>query len=132
MLWLLFFRSPNWVDGLTYAEQLRRNYNLVPFYTISNYWQVVTRYTNYSVLFHCFINLNGNVLLFIPAGYMMPRLFKKMRNYFRFFATGLGVMFLVEVLQLFTLLGSFDVDDLILNLFGMSIGFIIYHYLWKK
>jgi len=30
------------------------------------------------------------------------------------------------VVQLFTLLGSFDVDDVILNLLGMTIGFLIH------
>ena len=32
----------------------------------------------------------------------------------------------MEVIQLFTLLGSFDVDDVILNLLGMTVGFLIH------
>ena len=36
------------------------------------------------------------------------------------------------VVQLFTLLGSFDIDDLILNLIGMTLGFIGYHLFRKK
>ena len=58
---------------------------------------------------------------------MIPKIWPKQRNFFRFFVSCTGIMFLVEVLQLFTLLGSFDVDDLILNLFGMTLGFILYH-----
>ena len=34
------------------------------------------------------------------------------------------VMLAVETAQLLTLLGSFDVDDLILNLFGMILGYL--------
>ena len=32
----------------------------------------------------------------------------------------------VEILQLFTLLGSMDIDDLILNLAGMIFGYLIF------
>ena len=68
MLWLLFFRSSGWTHGLTYEEQLRRNINLVPLYTIRNYLRVILQRTNDDVLVHCVINLAGNVLLFVPAG----------------------------------------------------------------
>lgn len=126
MLWLLFGRSRGWVAGLSYREQIKGSINLIPFYTIRNYLYVIIHRSNDSVLVHCIINLVGNVVLFIPAGYLLPKLFPKQRNYFRFFLTCTGSMLLVELLQLFTLLGSFDVDDLILNLFGMTIGFLIY------
>ena len=78
------------------------------------------------------VNLGGNVLLFIPAGVLLPKLWPKQRNFFRFFATCTGIMFFIEVLQLFTLLGSFDIDDLILNLAGMTLGFIGYHLFRKQ
>ena len=126
MLWLLFCRSHGWIEGLTYEEMLRQNINLTPFLTIRNYLYVIIHRTNKALIVGCIINLAGNVLLFIPAGWLLPRLWKKMRNFFVFFATCAFSIFLVETLQLFTLLGSFDVDDLILNLGGMSIGFICY------
>lgn len=132
MIWLLFFRNAGWVEGLTYEEQLRQNINLQPFLTIGNYWKVVFHRTNDAALMHCIINLGGNILLFIPIGVFLPRIYPKLRNFFRFFCVCLGVMFLVETLQLFTLLGSFDVDDLILNLFGMTVGFIGYHIFKNK
>ena len=127
MLWLLFFRSYGWVDGLTYKQMLQHNYNLTPLLTIRNYWYVVTHSQKESMVLHCIINLAGNVLLFIPAGWLLPRLWKRMHNFFRFFVTCTVSIFLVEVLQLFTLLGRFDVDDLILNLFGMILGFLFFH-----
>lgn len=132
MLWLLFFRSAGWITGMTYQEQLQHNINLTPLYTIQSYWNVVFHRTNDSALVHCIINLAGNVILFIPAGYLIPNLWRKQRNYLRFFATCFGIMFFIEALQLFTLLGSFDVDDLILNLSGMTIGFIGFHLFAKK
>ena len=126
MLWLLFGRSQGFVAGVPYETQLRQNANLIPFYTIENYWNILNRSDNQALRVHCFINLAGNLFLFVPAGWLLPRLWKKMRNFFRFFALCFGLIFFVEVIQLFTLLGSFDVDDVILNLIGMTFGFAIY------
>lgn len=125
MLWLLFGRSSGIVEGLSYGEQLHNNMNLKPFYTIGNYVHVVLHGSNGYLIRHCFINLLGNVLLFIPAGFLLPRIYKKLRNFIRFVFLCLAIMLLVEVLQLLTLLGSFDVDDLILNLFGMTLGYLL-------
>ena len=127
MLWLLFGRSQGHVDGLSYQQMLRQNVNLMPLKTIRDYWSVVFYGTNENYFNHCFINLAGNVLLFVPAGWLLPKIFNKQRNFFRFFITCLGCIFLVEIAQLFSLLGSFDVDDIILNLSGMILGFIAYH-----
>ena len=126
MLWLLFGRSNGFVAGVPYETQLRQNANLIPFYTIGTYWNILNRSDNQALRVHCFINLAGNLLLFIPAGWLLPRLWKKLRNFFRFIALCFGLIFSVEVIQLFTLLGSFDVDDVILNLIGMTIGFLIH------
>ena len=76
---------------------------------------------------HAFINLAGNVVMFLPLGALLPAANGKLRKFFRTFFLGLGLIVAVEVLQLFTLLGSCDVDDLILNLIGVTLGFI----LWK-
>lgn len=132
MLWLLFGRSPGWTAGLTYREILRNNISLKPFYTIDNYLNVIKNYPESSYFTQCIIELAGNILLFIPAGWLLPRLFKAMRKFFPFLLTcALSIVF-VESLQLFTLLGRFDVDDIILNISGMLIGYIIYAISVKK
>lgn len=127
MLWLLFGRPNGWVDGQSYGQMLRMNMNLKPLYTIRNYIFVIRNHTNPELVKHCIINLGGNIFLFIPAGYLLPRIFAKQRNFFIFLLTCAVSILLVETAQLFSLLGSFDVDDLILNLIGMIIGFSIYH-----
>ena len=129
MLWLLFGRSSGWIDGLNYREMLGQNINLTPLFTIQNYLHVVLHHSNEALVTHCVINLLGNVLLFIPAGWLLPKLWTKQRNFILFLLTCTLTIFLIEVLQLFTLLGSFDVDDLILNLFGMTFGFVGFHLL---
>lgn len=125
MLWLLFGRSAGWIEGLTYEEQLGYNRNLKPFFTIGNYLWAVFHSSNAYLVRHCFINLAGNVLLFIPVGFLLPKVSKALQNFLRFFLLCFAIMLAVELLQLVTLLGCFDVDDLILNLSGMSLGFLL-------
>lgn len=126
LLWLLFDRTPDWGSSLTYADQMRNNMNLVPFHTIGNYWKVVSRLEFTPLFFHCVINLGGNIFLFIPIGYFLPRLWPFLRNFFSFLLTCTAAIVLVELLQLVTLLGSLDIDDLILNLFGMIVGYLLF------
>ena len=127
MFWLLFFRSDSRNLGLPYKELLQQNTNLVPFYTTKNYLYVLKNSTDRYMRTHCFMNLTGNIVLFIPAGWLLSRLWERLRNFFRFFAVCAGIIFLVETVQLFSLLGRFDIDDLILNLLGMILGFILFH-----
>ncbi len=131
MLWLLFGRSRGWVEGLSYREMLELNTNVKPLYTIRNYLQVVIRRTNDTVFVHCLINLLGNVLLFIPAGWLLSANFKAQRKFSPFFLTCLGSVLLIESAQLFSLLGSFDVDDIILNMAGLLLGYGAYKLLKK-
>ena len=132
MIWLLFFRSYGRMQDLDYRDQLLQNINLTPFYTINNYARVVFQHTNENAFFHCVINLSGNIVLFMPAGLLVPAIWRKMRNLFRFLPLSAGVLFFVEVLQLFTLLGRFDIDDLILNLLGITLGFLLFCLFGKK
>lgn len=126
LLWLLFDRPVARDPVSDYAQIMRGNMNLIPFQTIGNYWKVVTRWEFTPLFRHCVINLGGNIFLFIPIGYFLPRLWPCLRNFFSFLLTCTIAITLVELLQLVTLLGSLDIDDLILNLFGMVVGYLIY------
>ncbi len=125
MFWLLFCRSNQWAEDVPYLQIIRQNVNLQPFYTIKNYFYVLLHGSNGALVRHCFINLAGNVLLFIPAGYLLPRVWRKQRKFFVFLFTCTGLILLVETVQLLTLLGSFDIDDVILNLSGMLLGYLL-------
>ena len=126
LLWLLFDRPVAWDPVSDYAQIMRGNMNLIPFHTIGNYWKVVTRWEFTPLFRHSVINLGGNIFLFIPIGYFLPRLWPYLRNFFSFLLTCAMAITLVELLQLVTLLGSLDIDDLILNLLGMVVGYLIY------
>ena len=132
MVWLLFFRSRGVPEGYTYTQALKANMNLKPFYTIDNYMSVILRRPDSPYFNKCLTELSGNILLFVPAGWLLPKIFKQMQRFFPFVATCLLSIVFVETFQLFTLLGHFDVDDIILNLFGMMIGYIFYICTHKK
>ncbi len=132
MLWLLFGRSWGWDDGLSYRQMVENRINLKPLYTIKSYLNVLLHRPNSPYFKQFIIELTGNLLLFVPAGWLLPKIFRKMRRFFPFFFTALGTIFLIEAVQLFTLLGSFDVDDVILNMSGILMGFIAYACFGKK
>ena len=125
MLWLLFGRASGWADDLPYREALAQRINLTPLKTIRNYWYVIQNGASQGLRNHCIINLVGNVVLFIPIGFLLPRIWPKLRNFFLFVLVCTASILLVESVQLFALLGSFDVDDIILNLGGMITGYIL-------
>lgn len=71
-------------------------------------------------------NLAGNVLLFAPLGFFVPLLRPRFTGVIQVGALALGASLLLEVIQLLTGLGGFDVDDLILNTVGGLIGWLAF------
>ena len=124
MLWLLLGRS-QFDIGLDYWEQVKMNINLVPFNTIWKYLYLLIKQTNPYLLIHAFINLFGNIAAFVPLGFLLPCLLKKVQSFGWFLLCTVFLVVAIEVIQLFTLRGSCDIDDLILNEVGALIGFAI-------
>lgn len=65
-----------------------------------------------------FMNVIGNFVLFMPFAFFLPLEYKKQNNFFVFFFTVSSMSFVAEVLQVITMTGTGDVDDLLLNTFG--------------
>lgn len=64
----------------------------------------------------------GNLVGFIPIGMFIPFLFKA--GFIRFVLTFGICITLIELIQMLTLRGSFDINDIILNSLGAIVGFI--------
>ena len=96
------------------------HYNLVLFCEIKRFWlyRDVLGWVSYA-------NLFGNVLIFIPFGFFMP-MASRYRSFFLTLFYSFGVSFFVECFQLVTRVGSFDVDDMLLNTLGGVIGYIVF------
>ncbi len=72
------------------------------------------------------VNILGNVLAFMPFGFLLPVLNKRFHNFFRVFFGCILFTLAVEMLQLITRVGIFDVDDIFLNTLGGVCGYIAY------
>ena len=104
--------------------------NTIPFHTISE--MLSTQKLSVSVK-----QIVGNVAIFVPLGGLAPMLFKKMNNLLRILMLGIAVSGTVEVVQ-FVIDAvtrypnrAADIDDVLLNIVGVLIGFIIQKN-WKK
>ena len=106
--------------------------NFIPI-AVTVKWVVTT--LNYGhggfIRFHPLLNVAGNILLFMPLGYLLSSFMVK--------STGLKVVvyaFLlslsIECLQYIETLFGFgrtvDVDDVILNVFGAWLGYLVRHF----
>ena len=100
--------------------------NFIPFHTLHCYIEgsEPMRYTTE--------NLVGNILLFIPLGIFLPLLFEKVNTLRKVLLYAFAVSSFLEIIQLFTLLGNFDIDDILLNVLGAFVGFGGYRMTWKN
>jgi glycopeptide antibiotics resistance protein len=115
LLVLLFFRP----EGQVYS------YNLIPFSTILSY---LSNEMNGLVSFY---NLSANVGLFIPFGlYLLSREGQELSAKRKFIYPLLSISG-IEICQFVFRRGSLDVDDLILNMIGVYLGYLLYP-LFKK
>ena len=125
-----FFPLP--VDAAYIALERANAYgshNLIPFRTIA------------AMLAHpvpgvAFMQVFGNLVLFLPFGYFLPLLFSRFSGFRRAMTTLLALVLTVEIGQLLLSVlvygytyKSFDVDDILLNLTGALAGYWIYRML---
>jgi len=73
------------------------------------------------------IYLVGNITGFAPLGFFLPALFLRQRKLSAFLITVLLAISFLELVQVMTMRGSFDIDDVILNTAGACLGFWIMH-----
>ncbi|MCT4598883.1 MAG: VanZ family protein [Vallitalea sp.] len=99
-----------------------KSYNLEPFKTINNYIKYRQSVSDAIDI----RNILGNILAFMPMGFFIPLLSKKTRFFIKIIIISAITSLLVEVIQYKFAVGSFDVDDIILNTLGGFIGYICY------
>lgn len=95
--------------------------NLEPFNKIIE-TQILVENGHISYLF---IEVFGNICMFIPIGFFLPLLWDKFKNPFLTVFVCLFISFSIETIQLILPRGT-DVDDIILNTSGGLIGYILY------
>ena len=68
-------------------------------------------------------NIILNILMFVPLGFMIPLLFKKCKRWYITYLIGFGATLFIEILQLISKQGIFELDDIINNTLGCIIGY---------
>lgn len=132
MLWLLFGQRLGGIRYGDYLQQLRENVNLMPLDTVSRFLWALQNAGQPGIRTHAFINLVGNVVMFVPAGVLLPSLWRKLRVFWPFLLSAALTILGVELVQLVTLLGKLDVDDFLLNLIGVLAGWCLWRILTKR
>lgn len=119
LTYLMFFAESLGRTGNAQAEYA---YNLELFKEIKRFyiyreqlgWKAVT------------LNLGGNVAGFMPFGFIFPIISRRGKRWYNTFLLGFFLSFCIEITQLVFKVGSFDVDDLLLNTIGGILGFLCY------
>ena len=125
--YILFKKSPGYYKH--YFTHEYKNYsagdgwkhaNLTPFHTITLFSsdRVSSEYR--------YKNIGGNIIGFIPLGILLPLVWPFAKRWWRLLLLVFCTSLAFELFQLYTGIGVFDVDDLLLNSFGGMIGYLLY------
>jgi glycopeptide antibiotics resistance protein len=98
------------------------NNNFVPLNTLSGYVSNIDHY-NFDTWFY---NTFGIVILFMPFGFLLPKVFSNLNTLKNVLYFALALSMCIEFFQFLTKKGVLDVDDVILNLVGAALGYLIY------
>jgi len=115
MLYLLFFAT--FRDSPTILFEIKT----VPFETINEYSTKVVLWDKTEA----FKNVFGNIILFIPYGFL-GILYSKLSQFGWLFLVFFIAINIIEFSQFYFKRGYADIDDVILNTFGAIVGFFIY------
>ena len=103
-------------------DNLADRVNLTPFHTIFSF---INDFDSLISTKQIFLNLFGNIFAFMPMALFLPLFFKKQGKIGYFIITLVIIILGIETVQLITGFGRFDVDDLILNLFGAVLAYLV-------
>ena len=139
MIYLLFFMDRAATEGLSYWEQVQNNCNFIPWRTVGNYWDVLIRPDYYiqkwesaSAYYYrasiAIVNILGNVAMFVPLGVFLPAMWPRLQRAWKAIPVGVLTIVLVEIVQLLTLRGRCDIDDVFLNVIGIAVGYGLWRF----
>ncbi len=112
--------------GSTRAElqEYQNNFGMLPHNYIP--FQTIAMYLGRLPSSFAIWNLAGNIMALIPFGILLPWSMDRCRQFRYFFICSAVICLGIEVFQRITLTGSFDIDDVILNVVGCCAGYAVY------
>ncbi len=125
MLLALFIRPSTCVESAGYWENVKLHFNPVPFETIAYFNKLLGYNLTFGVFAQVLGNLIGNVLFFVPFGFFLVGIKEgTARPFWKVMLYSSVTIVIIELMQMFTLVGYCDIDDLILNEAGVAIGYL--------
>lgn len=115
-------------EALGRGEHTTYRYNLELFKEMKRFW-------NYREVLGqkvFLLNTFGNVAAFFPFGFFIPVIGGKKYDFFRILCFGFLFSGGIELIQLVTKLGSFDVDDIFLNTAGAVFGYCSFRFFFRR
>ena len=128
LITILFLKNEYRMGGFeninTFSNEHFETINIIPFATIIDYISgLLSNDINTNIVI---INLVTNLLLFAPMGFFIPILFdKEIKSIKQFVIVIILITILVEIVQFITYSGSTDIDDIILNITGAIIVYML-------
>lgn len=129
VMYLMFCGGLSYSYGGDYGQYLLRHIELVPFESTQNYLDMLRLdRINPDIVAR---NIAGNIVMFVPLGFLLPCITDRFAK-LKFTLSGAVLLaFVLEALQLLTLRGSFDIDDIILRSVGAMLGFAVWHIIFR-
>ncbi len=128
---VIIFKYP-WEDLKAVADTWEKGVILEGLDTANfTLFKTIKMYINYSYMLNSFENLAGNIVVFVPFGFLLPYVQKGAAKFPVLLLNAFLFVLGIEVFQLFSAFGAFDVDDILLNCFGASMGWVIYR-VWER
>ena len=124
--------TPIWTSEEVREHYFETSVNLQPLHTIIQY---LSGYRNgYFGTVTTAANLIGNVILLMPVAFFGPLFVKKLRKWYLLLPSVILLTFTIEGVQMLFTCGAFDMDDVILNVFGAMMAFLVLYLLkiWTR
>ena len=102
-----------------------RSVNLMPFVTIHRY---IVSSSNFGL---AIINLAGNIIAFMPLGFLLPMVLKDQMHFLSILCCIFSTSISIEIIQYILGVGVSDIDDVLLNVIGGILGYCLYK-IFKK
>ena len=132
VVWLIIFKYPL-QELLQTAENWKKDVVLEGLHTANfTLFKTIKMYIRYYDRLNSFENLVGNVAIFVPFGFLLPWAESVFRCWWKVLINAFLFVSGIEVFQLFSAFGAFDVDDIILNVSGSLVVYLIYNKIKKE
>lgn len=128
-LWIIIFTYVSPLELFDQSRPVIRGVNLIPFHEIGQYLSGSANVSRTVVM----NNILGNIVIFTPLGLYLPLLIKNNSVIKNVYAVAL-ISLAIEIIQFVFAIGISDIDDIILNTVGGTLGIAIFSLLsfWIK